>query len=124
MRPVCAQEVVMRARAGQWQRRHWKSVVAALLAVLGMLVVGVSCSSEDVGGGGAGASGSLSDIAKARGLTDDDLVAAAKTYVPSGKHDEYILFTSGGRIYAPRSPSSLWRAALLPSRRSATRPSR
>lgn len=35
-------------------------------------------------------------IAKQRGLTPADLVAAAKTYVPSGQKDEYLMFSSGG----------------------------
>ena len=32
----------------------------------------------------------------ARGLTDADIMAAAKTYTPSGKHDEYVIMASGG----------------------------
>jgi nitrous-oxide reductase len=32
----------------------------------------------------------------ARGLTPDDINAALKTYVPSGKWDDYYLFASGG----------------------------
>ena len=36
------------------------------------------------------------DIAAERGLTPDDIDAALKTYVPSGKWDEYMMFTSGG----------------------------
>ena len=42
---------------------------------------------------------SMSDvqrIAKDRGLSTADLVAAAKTYTPSGTKDEYIVFSSGG----------------------------
>jgi nitrous-oxide reductase len=35
-------------------------------------------------------------IAAARGLTPDDIAAALKTYLPSGKWDEYLMFTSGG----------------------------
>jgi nitrous-oxide reductase len=35
-------------------------------------------------------------IAKQRGLTTADLVAAAKTYLPSGQKDEYLMFASGG----------------------------
>ncbi|MCC6678735.1 MAG: Sec-dependent nitrous-oxide reductase [Phycisphaerales bacterium] len=31
-----------------------------------------------------------------RKLTPDDLFAAAKTYMPSGRHDDYLLFASGG----------------------------
>ena len=39
----------------------------------------------------------LQSIMKARALTDADVLAAAKTYTPSGKHDEYLLFASGGQ---------------------------
>jgi nitrous-oxide reductase len=35
-------------------------------------------------------------VAKARGLNTADLVAAAKTYTPSGMIDEFIIFSSGG----------------------------
>ena len=44
------------------------------------------------------ASGSdLQAIMKARGLTEKDILAAAKTYQPSGKKDDYIVFSSGGQ---------------------------
>ena len=38
----------------------------------------------------------LTKIANERQLNVDDLIAAAKTFLPSGKHDEYITFASGG----------------------------
>jgi len=38
----------------------------------------------------------VSAIAAERGLTEADIEAAVKTFVPSGSHDEYILFASGG----------------------------
>ena len=38
----------------------------------------------------------LQAIMKARGLTEKDVLAAAKTYQPSGKKDDYIVFSSGG----------------------------
>ena len=38
----------------------------------------------------------LQRIAQERDLTPDDLVAAAKTYMPTGRHDPYIMFASGG----------------------------
>jgi nitrous-oxide reductase len=44
----------------------------------------------------AGLPAEAMQIAQARGLTPDDITAALKTYVPSGKLDEYILFASGG----------------------------
>ncbi|MCB1750459.1 MAG: Sec-dependent nitrous-oxide reductase [Gammaproteobacteria bacterium] len=40
---------------------------------------------------------SLQDVMKARGLTEKDLLAAAKTYTPTGGRDEYIAFSSGGQ---------------------------
>ncbi len=38
----------------------------------------------------------VQNVAKARGLTNADLLAAAKTFMPSGQKDEYIMFSSGG----------------------------
>lgn len=38
----------------------------------------------------------LKQIAAERGLKAEDLTAALKTYLPSGKHDDYIIFSSGG----------------------------
>ncbi len=43
-----------------------------------------------------GLGGEAEAIAQARGLTPDDVVAALKTYVPTGKYDEYVMFSSGG----------------------------
>lgn len=43
-----------------------------------------------------GLGGEAAAIAQERGLTPDDVVAALKTYVPTGKYDEYVMFSSGG----------------------------
>ena len=51
---------------------------------------------------------SLTKIANERKLNVDDLMAAAKTFTPSGRHDEYVLFSSGGQsgqVYAIGVPS-------------------
>jgi nitrous-oxide reductase len=40
----------------------------------------------------------LQDVMKRRGLSEQDVLAAAKTYVPSGKRDEYYVFASGGQV--------------------------
>ncbi len=45
----------------------------------------------------AWSSESLDDVMKRRGLTQKDVLAAAKTYVPTGKRDEFIVFSSGGQ---------------------------
>ena len=51
--------------------------------------------------GAAGSTGALpSDaaaVATERGLSPDDVYAALKTYMPSGKTDPYIMFSSGGQ---------------------------
>lgn len=44
-----------------------------------------------------GASASIADLMKARGLSEGDVEAALKTYVPTGKMDEYYIFASGGQ---------------------------
>ena len=40
---------------------------------------------------------SLQDVMKRRGLSQQDLLAAAKTFVPTGKRDEFYVFSSGGQ---------------------------
>ena len=40
---------------------------------------------------------SLQDVMKRRNLSQQDLLAAAKTYVPTGKRDEFVVFSSGGQ---------------------------
>ncbi len=50
----------------------------------------------------------LQRIANERKLNIDDLLAAAKTFMPSGRHDEYVLFASGGQagqVFAIGVPS-------------------
>lgn len=39
---------------------------------------------------------SIQSLMKQRGLNEADVTAALKTYVPPGKHDEYLMFASGG----------------------------
>ncbi|MGE5547994.1 MAG: Sec-dependent nitrous-oxide reductase [Solirubrobacterales bacterium] len=40
---------------------------------------------------------SLQDVMKRRGLTEKDVLAASKTYTPTGKRDEFVVFSSGGQ---------------------------
>ena len=50
----------------------------------------------------------LTKVANDRKLNVDDLLAAAKTFMPSGRHDEYVLFSSGGQsgqVFAIGVPS-------------------
>lgn len=55
------------------------------------LMVGLVASTS------AWSSSTLDSVMKARGLTQKDLLAAAKTYTPTGGRDEYLAFSSGGQ---------------------------
>ena len=48
-------------------------------------------------GAGAWCAEDLKGVMERRGLTEKDLLAAAKTYTPTGGRDEYLAFSSGGQ---------------------------
>ena len=58
------------------------------LVLIGMIVLGLCAAAN---------AQSLEEVMKARGLTQADILAAAKTYTPTGKLDEYVVFSSGGQ---------------------------
>jgi nitrous-oxide reductase len=47
--------------------------------------------------GPAGAQNTLQKVMQERGLSEKDILAAAKTYTPTGGRDEYVCFSSGGQ---------------------------
>ncbi len=64
-----------------------KRALLALSAVsFGLVTASASWSAEN-----------LDSVMKRRGLTEKDVLAAAKTYVPTGKRDEFVAFSSGGQ---------------------------
>ncbi|MCH9812981.1 MAG: Sec-dependent nitrous-oxide reductase [Epsilonproteobacteria bacterium] len=65
-----------------------KSLVSKLTALALGIAVTASVSSAD---------SALEKVMKERGLSQIDLLAAAKTYTPSGMHDKYVVFSSGGQ---------------------------
>jgi len=65
----------------------WR-VSGVLLLAMGLLLATAAVAS---------AVENLQDVLKRRGLTQKDLLAAAKTYVPTGGRDEFIAFASGGQ---------------------------
>ena len=80
-------------------------ILIALL-LLASAAIFVACSDDEpeptatpapVEVSGGGLPDDLLAVANARGLTPQDIRAALKTYVPSGKMDEYYLFSSGGQ---------------------------
>ncbi|PHS57991.1 MAG: cytochrome C [Sulfurimonas sp.] len=56
------------------------------------LILGASLAATTVTAGGE-----LQKVMKARGLSELDVVRAAKTYNPTGGRDEFIVFSSGGQ---------------------------
>ncbi|HYQ31304.1 MAG TPA: hypothetical protein VER04_28920, partial [Polyangiaceae bacterium] len=79
---------------------------ALALGVMATLVgaAGVGCENKAAkefaksqGAGSLGASASVKQLMAARNLTESDVEAALKTYVPTGKRDPYIIFASGGQ---------------------------
>jgi len=68
-------------------KTRMKQTASLLLAAgIGFAVSGAAYSAE-----------SLQDVMKRRNLSQQDLLAAAKTYVPTGKRDEFVVFSSGGQ---------------------------
>ncbi len=61
------------------------------VALLFVALVGMTVSSP------ANAQSALQKVMKDRGLTEKDVLAAAKTYTPTGGRDEYIVCSSGGQ---------------------------
>jgi nitrous-oxide reductase len=58
---------------------------AAVLAAVGLQSCGGATGGADIG-----------SIARERGLSDADIVAAVKTFQPTGRMDDYLMFSSGG----------------------------
>jgi len=81
-----------------------RSVLYAVIGLLLVAVVGLAIM-QFMGGGSQSAApaanvAGLGDAAVAlaaeRGLTSENVYAALKTYMPSGQHDPYMMFASGG----------------------------
>jgi len=68
------------------QLRMKQTAGVVLAAGLGLAAAGAAYSVE-----------SLQDVMKRRNLSQQDLLAASKTYVPTGKRDDFVAFSSGGQ---------------------------
>ncbi len=83
--------------------RHYRWIIG----VLGVATAGATfaaCTNQaeramhaQQAGGALQASSSIRELMRQRGLREADVEAALKTYVPSGKKDDYIIFASGGQ---------------------------
>ncbi|MCP4086568.1 MAG: Sec-dependent nitrous-oxide reductase [Actinomycetia bacterium] len=80
----------MRSRFTARQR-----AVVAIIGIIALLAAACSSDSDDSDSSANGSAGS-DEIIEARGFSADDVTAALKTYQPSGTHDDYMMFASGG----------------------------
>ncbi len=83
-------------RRSAWRVGRSKLILGVGVVIAVMALIAAACSGDDGGGESSALGGSAADIAQARGLTEADISAALKTYVPSGQQDEYLIFSSGG----------------------------
>ena len=67
-------------------------IVRVGLIVSAFSLVFAACGGPKSGAGGA----SVQDLMRARNLSEADVVAALKTYTPTGRPDPFIMFASGG----------------------------
>lgn len=99
-------------------RRVFRSAAASALALAVVATIAGCYKEKDdtdaaakAGSGSAAvvvATDSAQKIAQERNLTPDDVKAALVTYMPSGRHDDYVMFASGGhsgQVFAIGVPS-------------------
>ncbi len=72
---------------------QWTSRTARRLLATAAVAVLAACSGQ---GGDGGGGASVQDLMKARNLSEADVVAALKTYTPTGRTDPFVMFASGG----------------------------
>ncbi len=94
-------------RTNRLSRRHVvgglgaAAAVPAGMAMLGGLRLNPAAAQDDL-------SGDANDIIASRQLTPEDVTAALSTYMPSGRLDEFLMFTSSGhagQVYVIGVPS-------------------
>src|SRR5688572_28230177 len=106
LRPIVSQRLPASSRSARQRRikmrRHFFWIAGAL-GVIGTSALMASCQNKaelakkEQAGGGLQASASIRELMKKRGLNEADVEAALKTYLPSGKKDDYFIFASGGQ---------------------------
>lgn len=73
-----------------------KSILVLIAVFLTTIVLLVACGDGQETATAEPVGDDIDAIIASRGLTQADVAAALKTYTPSGVHDEYVMFASGG----------------------------
>jgi nitrous-oxide reductase len=77
--------------------RSWVAAIGTALLALCVAGCGPQGGSGDLAApGGGSTNGDVAAIMQARGLGEADVLAALKTYIPTGGRDDYLIFASGG----------------------------
>ncbi len=84
--------------------RKIRGIAVGVVALAAAAGIGSACQNKaqqefqlSQKGGALNASASIKELMQSRGLSEADVEAALKTYVPTGKRDDYIIFASGGQ---------------------------
>jgi len=72
--------------------RSWGGLAVAAVVILTLIVLATRGTTT-----GQSVPRELQELIQARGLTPDQARAALQTYVPPGKYDDYLMFSSGGQ---------------------------
>ncbi len=77
-----------------WWRR--KSIGAVVILAVVLALIGAACTNGDGGSAGVTEANAAREAVGLDALTDEQVNAAIKSYLPSGVHDPYIMLASGG----------------------------
>ena len=76
---------------------QFRNASAVATAGLALIACGPGGGDKALEPSSGSAGSGVAELAAARGLSEADVAAALKTYVPSGKKDDYYIFSSGGQ---------------------------
>jgi len=76
--------------------RNWMRYLIGLVVLIVIVAVVIIVRNARQSALPAGLPSDALALARERGLTPDDVYAALATYVPGGKHDDCVMFASGG----------------------------
>jgi len=75
---------------------HWRTAQRGTRLLAGAAVLTLTALATAAPAAGPGGA-SLQELMQARDLSEADVTAALKTYMPTGRHDDYYIFASGGQ---------------------------